>query len=298
MESSENNRKKSKFIKGLAKFLVSYSKPLFFVVLFFALLGSYFIKNILIDNSIELWFLENDLTLVAYNEFKTVYGNDEVIISMIDAGEGGIFTPEFLNKLKKASLDIEKNTDIRRVLSIGKAPYIGLRGAQDLIVEDLCEGTIETRLQADEIKKKFFENKLWPKLLADKDMKKAIMIVEPLASKEMDVKRPQMIGYVRDKMNEYGFNYKLAGMGVMYDELNRLSLRDSAVFTTISYALLLLVVYLLYRSKHLVGIIFVIMVVSCLHRCLWLVPPEFQHGDHRSSDAYNDIMHSRREPYL
>ncbi len=264
MENPENNRKKSKIIKSLAKFLVRYSKILFFTTLLTVLAGSYFIKNILIDNSIELWFLENDLTLVAYNEFKTVYGNDEVIISMIDAGEGGIFTPAFLNKLRKASLDIEKNPDIRRVLSIGKAPYIGLRGAQDLIVEDLCENTIETQLQADETRKKFSENKLWPKLLADKDIKKAIMIVEPIASKEMDVKRPQMISYVRDKMKEHGFDYKLAGMGVMYDELNRLSLRDSAVFTTMSYMLLLVVVYLLYRSKHLVGIIFVIMVVSGL----------------------------------
>lgn len=256
--------KRSKFIKWLAAFLVKYRAPLFYTFFIFAVLGVYFTKNIKIDNSIELWFLENDLTLTAYNDFKTIYGNDEVIIAMIDAGEKGIFTKDFLNRLKDASLSVEKNSDIRRVLSIGKAPYIGLRGEQDLIVEDLCEGTIENDLSAAEIKRKFHENKLWPKLLADKDMRRAIMIVEPVASKEMDVKRPQLISYVNEKLKEFGFSYKLAGMGVMYDELNRLSLRDSAIFTTISYAILLLTLYILFRSKHLVGITFVVMVFSGL----------------------------------
>jgi len=263
MESSEKVER-SRFIKWLARFLVRHCTPLFYILVVTTLAGVYFAKDIKIDNSIELWFLEGDETLTAYNEFKKLYGNDEVIISMIDAGEKGVFTPDFLKKLKDASYDIEKNTDIRRVLSIGKSSYIGLRGEQDLIIEDLCEGTIENQARADEIKKRFFENKLWPKLLADRDLKKAIMIIEPVASPEMDVKRPQIIGYVHDKMKQYGFDYKLAGMGVMYDELNRLSLRDSGIFTMISYMLLLLVVYYLFRSRHHVGIILVVMILSGL----------------------------------
>lgn len=263
MENSEKVER-SRFIKWLARFIVRHCAPLFYILVVTVLAGSYFAKDIKIDNSIELWFLEGDETLSAYNEFKKIYGNDEVIISMIDGGEKGIFTPDFLKKLKDASYDIEKNPDIRRVLSIGKSSYIGLQGEQTLVIEDLCEGTIETQAKADEIRKKFFENKLWPKLLADRDLKKAIIIIEPVASAEMDVKRPQIIGYVHDKMKQFGFDYKLAGMGVMYDELNRLSLRDSGVFTTISYLILLMVVYYLFRSKHHVAIIFVVMVLSGL----------------------------------
>ena len=249
----------------LAVFLIKYRAFLFYSLVLAALLGSVFIKNIKIDNSIELWFLENDPALVAYNEFKAIYGNDEVIIAMIDSGgDDKIFEPKFLSRLRSFSLDVENNSDIRRVLGAGKAPYIGLRGEQDLIVEDLYETTDENKINSAEVSKRFGENKLWPKLLMSGKKRYATVIIEPKASKEMDIKRPQIISAVRDSLKKYEFNYKLAGMGVMYDELNRLSLQDSALFTTLSYVILLLTVFLLFRSKHLVSITFVVMVLSGL----------------------------------
>lgn len=268
-EHEHDDKKAHWLVEKTARFIVKNRKITFFLFIFLVLAGTFFIKNIFIDNSIELWFLENDPALVSYNEFKKIYGNDEVIIAMINSGEQGIFTPGFLNKIRQASIDIEnknstENNEIRRVLSVGKAPYIGLHGSQDLIVEDIFENTLETQLQADNVKKRFYENKLWPKILADKSLKYAVLIIEPKASKEMDEKRPKIIEFVNEKLRKHGLDYKLAGMGIMYNELNRLSLRDSAVFTMLSYVVLLLVVLILFRSRHLVMVIFVIMLVSSL----------------------------------
>lgn len=267
----ENGGKKEKggakrnFAHKFAVFLIKYRAFLFYSFIAVALVTSVFIKNIKIDNSIELWFLENDLTLKAYNEFKDIYGNDEVIIAMIDSGgDDKIFEPKFLSGLRSLSLEIEDNKDIRRVLGIGSAPYIGLRGEQDLIVEDLYETTDETAINAVEVKKRFGENKLWPKLLADSKSRNAVIIVEPKASKEMDVKRPELIAFVKEKLDKHKLNYKIAGMGVMYDELNRLSLQDSGIFTSLSYVILLITLYFLFRSRHLVAITFVVMILSGL----------------------------------
>ncbi len=259
------NKPKFDFIHSLAVFLVRYRAVLFYSFIAFALSGIMFIKNIKIDNSIELWFLDDDATFLAYNEFKDVYGNDEVIIAMVDSGgDDKIFNPGFLSKLRSFSLEAEENPDVRRVLGIGSAPYIGLQGEQDMIVEDLYETTDETAINAAEVKKRFGENKLWPKLLADKKLRHTVIIIEPAASKEMDTKRPEMIAFIKEKLDKYGFNYKMAGMGVMYDELNRLSLRDSGTFTLLSYAILLATLYLLFRSRYLVLITFVVMLLSGL----------------------------------
>lgn len=256
---------KKSFVHSFAVFLIRYRAFLFYSFIIIAMAGSVFIKNIKIDNSIELWFLENDLTLKAYNEFKDIYGNDEVIIAMVDSGgDGKIFEPAFLSKLRSFSIEVEDNKDIRRVLGIGSAPYIGLRGEQDLIVEDLYETTDETKINAAEVKKRFGENKLWPKLLADSRLRGAVLIIEPKASKEMDVKRPEIIAFVKNALAKHNFTYKLAGMGVMYDELNRLSLQDSGIFTSLSYVILLITLYFLFRSRHLVAITFVVMVLSGL----------------------------------
>lgn len=269
---------RSKFILGLATFLVRRRKPLFYGLLALILAGAVFVPRIYTDNSIELWFLEDDPALVSYNEFKATYGNDEVVVAVIDAGEKGIFEPAFLNRLRAASIALQEESPrvpadggtrevklVRRVLSIGKSPWIGLTGATDeatLVVEDLIRGTVETQADADLAKEKFFQNKLWPKLLADKELRRAVVIVEPIATHSMDQRRPQLLAHVRAKLA--GFDFRLAGMGVMYNELNDLSFRDGGIFTLLSYTVLVLVVFALFRSRAMTGIIVIVMALSGL----------------------------------
>jgi hypothetical protein len=62
----------------------------------------------------------------------------------------------------------------------------------------------------------------------------------------MDVRRPEIIKAMKDKLE--GLNYRLAGMGVMYDELNQLSMRDSAIFNAVAYGVIAVLVFVLYRS--------------------------------------------------
>ncbi|HOT77391.1 MAG TPA: hypothetical protein PK467_16510, partial [Candidatus Wallbacteria bacterium] len=66
IEKKPGGAKKS-FVHSFAVFLIRYRAFLFYSFIILAMAGSVFIKNIKIDNSIELWFLENDLTLKAYN---------------------------------------------------------------------------------------------------------------------------------------------------------------------------------------------------------------------------------------
>jgi hypothetical protein len=54
------------------------------------------------------------------------------------------------------------------------------------------------------------------------------MLIEPVVGNDMDAERPQIIGFVEKALK--GLNYKLAGMGVVYQELNRISLNDTSSF--------------------------------------------------------------------
>ncbi|MBF0409757.1 MAG: MMPL family transporter [Candidatus Riflebacteria bacterium] len=250
------------FFAKAAIVLTKYRKILFIIAVVLSFSSLFFAGNIKIDNSLELWFLEDDPTLKAYREFKKQYGNDEIILAMVDSGEKGQFSQEMLNKLyavSKAIKDDKKN--IKRVLSVGLAPYIGLDG-QTLIVEDLITEEVKTADAAKNIEKRFYDDPLKPKLLTDLSKRYAILLIEPVASDEMDVRRPIIINSVKEKLE--GLPYKLAGMGVMYDELNRLSIRDGLVFTMISYIVIGLVVFFLYRSiPFLLTVILVMVLGGC-----------------------------------
>lgn len=262
----QNHDSSPRFVQRAAAFLVRHRGLLFWGMLLAVLAGSVFLVNLHIDNSIESWFLDDDPALLQYEAFKGQYGNDEVIVALIPAGKDGIFVPDFLNRLHGLAESIEAHPHIRRVLSIGNAPWIGLRKDEDgdeaLLVEDLIEGTVETVAQAAEIRTRFGENRLWPKLLVDRDEGYAVLIIEPEGTNEMDARRPELLAFVHGQLA--GTGAITAGMGVMYEELNRLSMRDSSLFTSLSYLMLIVMAFLLYRSVPLTAILTAVMGISAL----------------------------------
>jgi hypothetical protein len=252
------------FFYKTAEFLVDRRLPLFVLLVAMVIGSLYFAPNVRVDNSLELWFLESDPTLTAYREFKKIYGNDEVILALIDCGaKEGIFSLGHLKNVFRASREIEGDTaNFKRVLSIGLAPYIGLKDGNELIVEDLMTGEPKTSEEGEVVKQRFLDDPFKIKLLSDPTQRYAILIAEPTASSEMDQKRPEIIKSVRDKLR--GFSYKLAGMGVMYDELNQISMRDGALFITVSYLVIVVVSFLLYRSWIFTLLVIKVMVLGGL----------------------------------
>jgi len=260
--NEEAPHQRSPVFTACARFLVRHRTVLFVLSVLFVLACLPFATQIRIDNSLEMWFLEDDPTLTGYREFKTKYGNDEIILALVDCGGSGrIFDPEKLQALWKTSKAIEADEgNFRRVLSIGVAPYIGLQGSDTLIVEDLIEADVKTASDADQIRERFLGDPLKKKLLTDMAQRFAVLLIEPVATPEMDIRRPQMIAAVREKLQ--GFSFRLAGMGVMYDELNRLSIRDGLLFSMISSIVIALVIFLMYRSKPFLGIVVLVMLLG------------------------------------
>lgn len=229
-----------------AIYLVRHRRILAMLLLILCFAGLYFSRNISIDNSLELWFLEGDPALEAYNEFKKRYGNDEVILAMIDCSRDGMFSPATLSAIYKASKEIEDDThNFKRVLSVGLSPFIGLSG-EELIIEDLMSGPVNTLEEAEKIRQRFMDDPFKQRILKNASATWAIIIAEPVATPDMDSRRPEIIDSMRQKLK--GFNFRLAGMGVMYNELNRLSIQDGVVFNAVAYVAIALMVYILYRS--------------------------------------------------
>lgn len=245
------------FFRLTSGFLVKHRNKLFLMMSLLIFGALFFAQKIKIDNSLELWFLEGDPALKAYHEFKDKYGNDEIILAMVDCRKDGMFSAEKLTKIYEASKAIEADKEnFRRVLSVGKSPYIGLNG-NELIIEDLIKNPVKTATEAQSIYDKFMNDPFKIKMLQAASNSYAIIIAEPVATKDMDERRPKIIKSMRDKLK--GFDYKLAGMGVMYDELNRLSIRDGVVFNTVAYIVIATLIFALYRSW-----LFLLMVIGAM----------------------------------
>ncbi len=234
------------YFKWGAGFIVRWRRLLFALLIIVSVGGLAFSRNISIDNSLELWFLEGDPALEAYNEFKKKYGNDEVILAMVDCTKDGMFSHAMLSAIYKASKEIENDSkNFKRVLSVGLSPYIGLNG-NDLTIEDLMNGPVNSIDEAEEIRRRFMDDPFKQRILQSASSTWAIIIAEPVATPDMDSRRPEIIESMRSKLT--GFNCKLAGMGIMYNELNRLSVQDGVIFNAVAYVAIAAMVFILYRS--------------------------------------------------
>ncbi|KPA14014.1 RND transporter [Candidatus Magnetomorum sp. HK-1] len=221
---------------------------------------SFYLQNIKIDNSLEVWFLKDDPALVNYNEFKDIYGNDEVIIAWIKP-EIDPYQKDFVRKIYNISEQMEAFELINRVVSISKAPYIASKD-MDLIVEDMVNKSPDSAFSPKKLKEKLLSNPLWEKLIFNEDKSAVLMLIEPVVGKDMDAERPQIIDFVEKSLQ--GLNYKLAGMGVVYQELNRISLKDTSLFSSLAYLILITSLFLFFRRLSILAVATLTIIYSSL----------------------------------
>ena len=231
----------------LADMLVEKRVLLLVLVLIATAVSAYFLKNLGIENSLEVWFLKNDKVLVDYNEFKRIYGNDEVILVWVKP-EKGIYDRNFALRMYDVSNELGKHKLVKRILSITKAPYFDSKGDM-LIVEDIVKTKPDASFKVGNFKKRLNSNPQMRELLLNRDSSATVIVIEPVVTDEMDAKRPELISFVKDNLK--GLDFKLLGTGVIYDELNRLTLNDTSLFTGMTYIILLISVLIFYRKKSI-----------------------------------------------
>ena len=242
--------------------LTDHSNLLFGVLVLATICMAMFLTSLKIDNSLEGWFLKNDPALSDYDAFKALYGNDEVISVLVEA-DGSPFDKAFAARIYRASETLEKSPLIRRILSISHAPYMdGANG--ELRVEEMLTGPPASDFDADAFKQRAFSDPLWKKTLFGKNRKAVLFLIEPapVQSEEMDTKRPEILAFVNDTFE--GFTFITAGMGVMYEELNRISMTDSALFPAMAYLLLLGVLFLFIRKGSVLAAASLTIALSAL----------------------------------
>lgn len=248
------------FLRNVVDFLIVRRKYLFIGMLLITAGLTLTFGNLKIENALEVWFLKDDPTLHNYNEFKRIYGSDEVIAVWVKP-DTTIYEKEFVSRIYTISNSMLQNPLIRRVLSITKAPYMD--GAHnELTVEDLVNKAPDDSFAPDVLKRRLENTPLWHTLFLDKDGSSIVVLVEPKDSQDMDARRPEILKFVGDSFK--GMTYKMAGLGVVYNELNRISLRDASTFTLLSFILLVLAIWILFRNRHVLYASLITMFVCTL----------------------------------
>lgn len=165
------------------------------------------------DNSLSVWFVDDDPALVAYRDFLTTFGNDEAIAIAYEAPSG--WTEEEAAAQRVLATRLRAMDDIADVIAAGEIP-----GATPELLSQMGLSSADGRMLA--------------------------LVARVTAREDIDLVRGALLDAVRAAAGEIlgadGRRLRYAGTGVLYEELNRQTLRDTGIFLML--ALLLMVAVL------------------------------------------------------
>lgn len=217
---------------------------IFIITIFFA----FQLKKLRIDNSVEGFVVDNDPDKIYFEEFRSIFGSDEMII--IGFETKSVFDTQFLSVIDEVTEKLEKYKNIDDVISLTNVKEI--RGSEGLLeVGDLIDHVPESKEEMELLRKAVYENPLHLNYLINKDESvTAIYAILPDNDIEERVK-DKMVEDVRNILNEAvsgDINYYVAGTPPIKRDMGSFLKRDQMIFTPLTFFLMALILYLAYRS--------------------------------------------------
>lgn len=239
------------------------------MILFFASVIAYRVltDRSVIDNSVAIWFMQDDPELKRYEQYQQAFGEQEWTLLML--GAESIYDPQFLQDLDQITQRIEQLPAVRKVNSITNIRDNVLTTDDALLYERLYTASEDTPLTAvsiDQFRKQLQANPIFEKnLLQRADNTHAVLLIQnDNRLHEIAPYRIAMVDSIRAIVGEYAsvHDRALAGTSVVNAELNRSSKRDMLIFYTLISVLLIIIGWLTLRSWKNILVMLVVVVGS------------------------------------
>lgn len=183
------------------------------------------------DNSLAVWFVQDDPALAGYRDFQREFGNDEVV---------AISYPAPRDALAPAEAEVQRRT-VQRLRAV--------EGIDQVLAPAVLADSIGTGAQARAY--------LYKSGLISQDARTVTMLARVSARPDIDEVRGEILDTVRATVAESLGQARpahFAGIGVVYDALNRQTIKDSGFYLGIAFLVMGVLLWLALRRWRAVAI--------------------------------------------
>jgi hypothetical protein len=200
-------------------------------------------KKLSVDNSLSIWFLEDDPSYKAYIDFQEEFGSDEIFVAMlpVENAIGNLEKKQLLN-LHKA---IDSLSYVNTSFSIAKAKY-PIYANGNIVFDDLY---------ITERSKKGLKNLLskLPNIsaqLVSEDFKNQFFYIQLNPTPTIKTKRKDILGEIRSIIKENYTDYYLTGPPVLNEAYSKGIYKESLIFGILTVLVITLMLVFLLPSKR------------------------------------------------
>ena len=221
-------------------------------------------KAMIPDNSLKVWFLEDDPKLKAYHHFQSVFGNDEVLLIHIPLKKGDLANDfSYLQKVSSLLSKVKGVFQVHSIFSLqdGYNTQEGILFAK--VVGSPFRGDKEEALK---LKRKLLANANAKGRLIAKDGHSLMFWLQMDEDKEFDAKRGQILEGIKTVVDRHLGDRLIAmgGTGAIYEALNKETQKDSKLFVSLGFLLMFFVMFFIFKSSFYLAATFATITTATL----------------------------------
>ncbi|TBN03954.1 RND transporter [Hyunsoonleella flava] len=249
-----------KRLEGIIKSIIKFRLPIIVALaILMGIAGYQTVNKLSIDNSLTIWFLEDDPSYKAYIDFQEEFGSDEIFITMFPV-ENAIGETE-RKTLLQLHESIEGLSFVKTSFSLAKAKYPIYNNGK-IVFDDLYN------TQRSEKGLKNLLSKL-PNItsqLLSKDFKHQFFYIQLNPTPQIEEKREIIAATIRSTIEEYYSDYFLTGPPVLNEAYSKGIYKESLLFGVLTVLVITLMLLFLLPSKRylIIALLSVAVPVSLL----------------------------------
>lgn len=247
-------------LKSTISAIIKYRMAIIiFLLIAMGFSGYQTINKLSVDNSLGIWFLEDDPSYKAYIDFQENFGSDEIFIVMLPV-DNAIGETE-VNTLKKLHKDIDALPYVKTTFSLAKAKY-PIYGNDKLVFRELYS----PKRSEKGLKNLFAKLPNVTSQLVTDDFKSLFFYIQMNPTPSIEEKRQDIAGEIRSIIEKSYSNYYLTGPPVLNEAYSKGIYKESLVFGILTVLVITLMLLFLLPSKRylIISLLSVAVPVSLL----------------------------------
>lgn len=249
-----------KTIENIIKIIIKFRIAIIAVLLILMALSAYQTVNKLsVDNSLSIWFLEDDPSYKAYIDFQEELGSDEIFVAMFPV-ENAIEEAE-INQLIKLHSAIDTLPYVKTSFSLAKAKY-PIYANKKVGFFDLYT----SKRSEKGLKNLFSKLPSITSQLVSKDYKNLFFYIQLNPTPTIEAKRKTIAGEITGVIDQYFPEHHLTGPPVLNEAYSIGIYKESLVFGVLTVLVITLMLLFLLPSKRylIISLLSVAVPVSLL----------------------------------
>lgn len=219
-----------------------------------------FAAGLRVDNGLEVWFPSDDPALVSYHRFLDDFGNDEVIVTALHRAGAGLDAAR-LERLERVGAAIAAVDGVARVRSLAT------HAAADAVIDVAPAANASDDGLLAKAERALASGGLARRFVGEGGDTDTLVLYTWLdAAEGIDEARPRILDDVRAATGRAlagsGEDVSHAGMGILYDAINRATLGEGSIFIGLSYLVIVLALLWLTRSVRWTALAVVVVTLT------------------------------------